>query len=481
MMFVTERAPAESWEQRRRETIRAQLAIGVGVSLAIGALWMEIPSLYMILGIAFAPIAIVTVLRMPFILYVSFISLSFFRLHEIYTPLSDLHLPLVLAMLSISALVALLVTGWAKPFWRPEFTVLSLLAALATVGIALAIDRPVAWAFWTDSFSKVVLMVFAIAWCARAPRDLVLTSNMFILCGIFVGAVALWNQVHGISLVEGTRVAIARNEHGVLSDPNDLALVLLFPMSFSLANVTAPRIGFVARLLGAVGATTVFFAILATQSRGGLLGLAAVAAVFGARLFKSRAVALSIGAGAASALFAIANIASRISGGEAEEGIGDSAQGRIDAWWAAVRMAETHPFTGVGLNNFSENFFFYTDNWNGHDTAVHSIWFGVLAETGPIGLGLYVTMVVMVVRRAMEVLNELDTAKRAGLKFDPEIYAVAQAVLAGLAGFIVSGSFLTQAFAWPIFVLIAFTMALTRFSELGMLCETPGSPATPQP
>ena len=67
----------ESPYPHQRHTIRLQLAIGLGASLAIGALWLVMPSLFLVLGIALAPIAIITVLRVPFILCVSFTSLSF--------------------------------------------------------------------------------------------------------------------------------------------------------------------------------------------------------------------------------------------------------------------------------------------------------------------------------------------------------------------------------------------------------------------
>ena len=455
----------ESPYPHQRHTIRLQLAIGLGASLAIGALWLVMPSLFLVLGIALAPIAIITVLRVPFILCVSFISLSFFRLHEIYPPLQDLRLPLILALLSIIVLVILLVAGRARPFWRPELTVLSLFAALVTIGIAFAVDRPAALHSWTDNFSKMVLMVFAIAWCAREAKDLVLAGKLFILCGIIVASVAIWNKLHGTNLVEGTRVTIGLAARGILSDPNDLALVLLFPLSFAFSFMTSPRISFLTRLVGAAGVVAVFWAILATQSRGGLLGVAAVFAVFASRLVKSRMLLLAIGIGGAMALFALDNIAGRSTDGSVEQGLDESATGRLDAWKAAVRMAETHPLTGVGLNNFNQIYFFYTDHWTGHDMAVHSTWFGVLAETGPLGLILFVTLVVMIVRRSLRMLSQLSAQRRKGVASDPEVYALAQAIVAGLAGFIVSGSFLTQAFTWPIYILIALALAMTRFSD----------------
>lgn len=57
----------------------------------------------------------------------------------------------------------------------------------------------------------------------------------FVVAGCLVALVALYNKASGIGLVEGTRVTIGRELGSVLGDPNDLALVLLFPAGFSLS------------------------------------------------------------------------------------------------------------------------------------------------------------------------------------------------------------------------------------------------------
>jgi putative inorganic carbon (HCO3(-)) transporter len=76
----------------------------------------------------------------------------------------------------------------------------------------------------------------------------------------------------------------------------------------------------------------------------------------------------------------------------------------------------------------------------------------------------------------MRTLSRLREARRNGAVVDPEIYALAQAVVAALAGFIVSGTFLTQGFTWPIYILIALGVALTHFGERGLLGESGAAP-----
>jgi hypothetical protein len=61
-------------------------------------------------------------------------------------------------------------------------------------------------------------------------------------------------------------------------------------------------------------------------------------------------------------------------------------------------------------------------------------------------------------------LRKLDRLRAAGIPMNLGAYAIAQAVLAGLASFIVSGSFLTQGFTWPIYILLALALSVSRFA-----------------
>ncbi|MGB0360640.1 MAG: hypothetical protein ACPGEF_04425, partial [Endozoicomonas sp.] len=49
--------------------------------------------------------------------------------------------------------------------------------------------------------------------------------------------VAVSNKLNGIGLVEGSRVTISRHLQSQIGDPNDLSLVLLFPVSFLCAEL----------------------------------------------------------------------------------------------------------------------------------------------------------------------------------------------------------------------------------------------------
>jgi putative inorganic carbon (hco3(-)) transporter len=53
------------------------------------------------------------------------------------------------------------------------------------------------------------------------------------------------------------------------------------------------------------------------------------------------------------------------------------------------------------------------------------------------------------------------------------VQAVALALVAGVFGFCVAGTFLTQGFTWPIYIILALTAAMARYVEVH--CSTTGS------
>lgn len=105
-------------------------------------------------------------------------------------------------------------------------------------------------------------------------------------------------------------------------------------------------------------------AILETQSRGGS-GIVAVLGVFAARRIQSKAVLFGGGAVGLIGLFIAAGVGGRQSGGAAEARSTRAPWASRKAWIAAWRMAVGRPLTGVGLNCYIPNFYYYSDWWEG--------------------------------------------------------------------------------------------------------------------
>ncbi len=437
--------------------------LALGLSLLIGITWTLFPHPALVVAIGIVPFALLFVLKQPFLMVLLFVVFSFFRIHEVFPQLYHLKIPLLLAMASLGALIWHVgLTGKIKIYWRPELTAITLFFALILVGIVMASNRLVAIEYFKGIYWKIIVMTFAIAWLSRTARDFDLASRLITFSGLLVGLVALYNSANSIGLVEGTRVTIGRAIGSILGDPNDLALVLMFPVAFATSLVMTGGLGRFTRQLGLFSVLVLFSAVIATQSRGGLLGIMAILGFFGYRRIHSKALLFSLGGVAAMAMFVLAGISDRVSGGAVEAGIDASAMGRLYAWEAAFGMAVDNPLTGVGISNFYANFFFYSPHWDGLNHAVHSTWFGVLAEAGFVGLAVFVTTVVMLVKTSIRSLQRIE--QNLDL-VDPAIHATAQAVLAGLLGTVVSATFLTQGFTWPIYILLALVVAIAQWVD----------------
>lgn len=415
---------------------------------------------FIVVVIGFLPFAGIFIFRYAFFTCLLFVGFAFFRFQDVYPPIRPFRLPLLLSLAVLGVLCYnLFLSKKLRAYWEPVLTPFAMFAVWGIIGMFFGTNFAVSKVFFQDTYSKILIMTFVIAWMVRKPEQFLLAVKFIVISGIIVGTVAIYNKIMGIGLVEGTRVTIGRNLRSPLGDPNDLSLRLLFPMSFAVSLIMVPR-SYWLKLLGASGTVIMIWAIIATQSRGGLLGLLTVMGVVGQRYIKSKVVLGSLGGVASVGLAVMAGLSDRKSGGSHEEGVDASAQARLDTWDTAWNMATSNPIFGVGYNNFYQNYFFYATKGDGKAHVVHSTWFGVMAENGFISFSLFIITIFLMAYTLLK-MAKLLTYRRA-----PESVRIANlAVLAGLAGFCVSGTFLTQAFAWSIYILIALCAALSRFAR----------------
>ena len=428
------------------------------------------PIVFIVVGIL--PFALWGVVNYSFYIVLGFVTFSFFRIHEVFPLLEPFKIPLLLALAALFVIFLRgTVTRNLHPYWCPQFSFLMLFFLIVTIAIPFSSNVSVAITAWTGVYSKIILITFVVAWMMREKSHFITASRVFIFSGACVGLVALYNKFNGIGLVEGTRVTIGRNIGSLLGDPNDLALVLLYPMAFAIASFLEKSLSKFERFFSLSTFCILFYALLATQSRGGLLGFLAVASLFAYKRVRSKVLLFSGGGVALAILFIVAGISDRSSGGAAEEGIDESAMGRLYAWEAAWNMALDNPVLGVGINNFYYNYFSYSTHWDGLNHAVHSTWFGVLAETGFVGLALFIALIVSTLIMALSMLNQSNLNQ-----YPPGIRVALNAAPAGIIGFIVSGTFLTQGFIWPIYLQVALVIALKRYLSSNFDTQKSDSP-----
>ena len=402
--------------------------------------------------------------RAPYLVCLCFVVLSYFRLHEAYPLLEPFRFPQLFAIATLGLMGLLLMIGRLQVFVRREHVAFVIFALLVVLGLPLSTSFGESWATFTDNFIKIIVMMFALSFMCRSERDFKITAYAMMLAGAAVAAIAISNMVQGIELIEGTRVTIGRSRGAILGDPNDLAAILSFALAFAITALLRADAPLMLRVLGFVSALMLLTAIVGTQSRGSLLGVAVLLAILAYDRVRSKILVGAAGVIGLVLLLSVSGISDRQTVQVAEGAIVDeSAQGRLIAWQTATNMALAHPVTGVGIGNFYHNYYQFTPEWDGKNHAVHSTWFEVLAETGFPGLIAFVVMIVLNFRTLLGLRRADRNTPRGQKGLWHSI--LTQAVFAGFVSFLVSGTFLTHAFTWPIYILIAFTIALARTTE----------------
>lgn len=434
------------------------------LACAVAALpWLVVSSPFAPLAVACGAVALLVSIHHPLLVCLGFVVVTLFRLHEAYPFLMPLQLPLGFAALTAIALAFNALAGRIEAFWPTELRLFLAFFILVTVGSVFALSPGVSFAFWSTVYFKIGLMTFALAWLPRTKGDFHLVARAMALSGLLVAAVAISNKLNGTDLVEGSRVTIGLAMKSTLSDPNDLAFLLLSTLSFSIALMTG-RAGWLNTLIGAVCMPMALVAIAYTQSRGAILGVLAVFATYGLLFVRSKMVLIAVVAGGAVTLYLIMGISERMAGAVQAEGLDTSAMSRIEFWGIALKAAALHPLTGVGIANFS--WFNYLQT--GRHMTAHNTLLQVLAEAGIPGLVLFSLMVISALRtslRAHRVLAAEDVRS--------PVQPIAYALVAAIAGFCAAGFFLSQGFTWPIYVVVALAAAVGRYADANAVTQAP--------
>jgi putative inorganic carbon (hco3(-)) transporter len=252
---------------------------------------------------------------------------------------------------------------------------------------------------------------------------------------------------------------------GVFGDPNDLALSFVIMLPITLWLFTYSRHA-VARLL-CVAMLLLFVAgVIASQSRGGLLGLSVVGVlmIYGSRYRVPMATA-------AVALGLLIVVAAPPQTWERYSTIKDydheeSAQNRLYLWQAGLQMWADHPVIGVGPGAFS---IAYGLEYL-HSTAPTRAWFQahnavvqVASELGTLGLIAWAGMIAagfIALREARHLLMPFVSTDMDAL---PRIQ-LGVALRSALVGYLVCALFLSRAYDWLLAILLALDVCYWRIA-----------------
>lgn len=292
--------------------------------------------------------------------------------------------------------------------------------------------------------------------CVRTLRDarLVIASLVVgVLLSVVIGLAAggLGSAAGAVETATSTEGRL----QGGTGDPNVLAGYIVPALVLTAALATLlPK---VMRLALVPAAAVLVVGLGATQSRGGLVAAAcALAAAFvflRGRRGTVALTALALGCVAAAYLAVAPETLHRVATAAEDRG-----NGREDLWVVAQRMSSDHPVVGVGLDNFvvlsreyvrEPGTLRFVDLVAERPHQVHNTYLQLLAETGVVGLGLFLAVV----------WAALGSARRAARRFQAQgatgLYRLACAVVVANVGLLAAAAFLSIGSRPTLWVLLA--------------------------
>jgi putative inorganic carbon (HCO3(-)) transporter len=334
--------------------------------------------------------------------------------------------------------------------WRSGLLLLFLAQAL--VSSWLGPHSAYSMGYWQE-FAKMIIVSILLINIIQTTADLRL---IMIVIALSLGLEAGKQGWAGLILHPGTP-----NDNPVpfLGDNNLVAvgMAMLIPILGVLATTAT---GWQKRAFQFLNIGVMYRAI-STYSRGGFLSLGAISAIWFWRSPHKLKTSIAVVIAAMLILPILPQqFWDRMSTITASgEELDESQQSRLHFWAVAVEMAGDQPLTGVGQSGFPRAYDSYdwTDGQYGRERAVHSAWFGVLAELGYPGLLLFI----LIIFGSLRSCRRVRLAARRG-ELEGPLGAYAIAFETSLVAFIVGGSFVSFQYCEMLWHFFALTIALER-------------------
>ena len=347
---------------------------------------------------------------------------------------------------------------WAAAVYQRhrKLLITGLLFVVWTMLTALwARDPDLVWAgeFWQ---LPVALAIFAVLIGSFPSRRWAI-----LLAGAFVAGATL-SVLIGLASdglnPAGDAIASAGAEgrlQGASGDPNYLAAGCVPALAIAAALIGVTRNVMMKWGLTAMMAVLVA-GLTASESRGGFI--AAIVAVGCAVLVNKRQRARVVGVIAVAASVTAMYFVAYPETFERVTSVDGGGNGRTDLWYFAWRMTEEHPLAGSGLNNYPLVAKDYVHEPGVRDFSflvtetphvAHSVYLQLLAETGVIGLTLFLVVVAGCLRAALVAgrrFDDLDERAMAGL---------ARAAFVAMVGMLAASFFISNLTDRRMWILLA--------------------------
>jgi len=371
----------------------------------------------------------------------------------------------LLTLVLIVVLAASIVEKRRRPILSRELP----LTTLGILVLAIWAGSSAIWATDANAASsgafRLLQMLVILFLVFAAIRN---TGDLRLFAWSFIAGATLTALVPLLGLERGTAESGDRFG-GFLGNPNNLAAVVLPALAltgFMLigSNRRSERI-----LLGGSG-LVLLVTLFLTQSRGGYVGLGAmaVAAVVFAGPARRRALHLLIGLGLSMAAY-FAFFASSAARQRATEISGSESTGRVDLWHVALRMFDAHPLQGVGLDNFTVLAPGYLANdvdihradlfLRSVATQVHNTYLTVLVELGVVGEVVFVGLLIAAVVTAIRAVAVLARST------DRQGELIGRGLLVGVVGMLAAYVFFSAQYEKQLWLILGALLSLSTLAR----------------
>lgn len=412
-----------------------------------------------VLALAIVGVLALIGVRWPYAGLIMYLCMEYLRPTERFPVLAPLHLTRVVA---VFVLVGWLLRRRRDGFdlWVPAPENAAMLAFLS------ASAASVLFAFWklvafdtTIDVARMAIVLILIENIINTPARMRGFMLTLVLLNAFVSAEQLIRYVSSSPGSEG--LVRAGGQGSFLGEDGDFALAMCVAIPF-VYYLAWSRIRPVWRLMSAVAVAMMVCSVMATGSRGGAVGLAAVLVALvlrsKRRLLAFVAIAFIVGVAWAGSPEAYRSRIATISSGHERD---LSVQSRMISWRAAREMFSEHPVIGIGAGNFMSAFIGRYGGAYSWARTAHNVFYQTAAELGVCGLVAFVGLLACVLARAISLNARLV---HAGLG-DTPVAAYAAALFPATVGFLVSGSFQTPLYYPHIYLLAALGVALNNIAR----------------
>lgn len=383
--------------------------------------------------------------RAWFFFAILYLVIDYARLQDILPVISHLKPGLIIVLLLVFFII---MQGISSAIDTKQTRMIALFIALLMVYVPLARNNHFAF-ITVKAMLGYMPFILSVIICVRSMERLKTLILIMICIMIYITAYSIVNRGIGSG--------------GYFSDENDLSLYINMWIPFCYYLFLHEK-AFMKKSIYAIGFIIGLCCVVISFSRGGFVGLVAMFAVLWYFSHRKLLTLTLVIACAASIFFlggeAYINEMSTVT--DTNEG---TAQARINSWKSAFEMFLDNPL-GVGGNNFQVRFPEYQGDrfsrgmWG---RVSHSLWFTLLPETGILGVIIYLMLLYYNIK---DILKFRKINAQSNNSDDSYLYCLSSAMLASLAGFFASATFLSVLYYPHYWYMTAIIVAAANISRL---------------